>query len=125
MINPFDIAKLRINPADPDLVPATPVGRTPARLQKQRTGFTKFPNSWKEKLVGCHGPTYHVALTLLYEYWRQGGRNPISLPNGMLSVEGVGRHAKYRALINLEQRGLVTVQRRRRRSPLVMLRHVT
>jgi hypothetical protein len=124
--NPFDIAKLRIDPADPQLVPATPAGNTPGRIRKQRAGFTKFPNIWKEKLVGCrHGPTYHVALTLLYAYWRQGGRNPVNLPNGMLGVEGVGRHAKYRALNTLERRELVIIERRRRRSPLVMLRQLT
>jgi hypothetical protein len=121
MSDPFDIAKLRIDPADPGLVPATPAGRTPTRLRKQRAGFTKFPNAWKEKLVGCHGNTYHVALTLLYKYWRQGSHNPIKLPNGMMGIEGFSRHAKYRALNNLERRGLVTVQRRRRKSPLVAL----
>jgi hypothetical protein len=73
------------------------------------------------KAGGLHGRTYHIALTLLYEYWRQGSRNPVKLPNGMLDLEGVSRYAKYRELNNLERRGLVTVQRRQRKSPLVTL----
>jgi hypothetical protein len=119
--DPFDITKLRIDPADPALVPAKPVGKTPGRLQKQRVGFTKFPNSWKEKLRGCHGLTYHVALTLLYEYWRQGSSGPVKLPNGMLGIEGVSRHAKRRALQNLERCGLAAVQWRKGKSPLATL----
>jgi hypothetical protein len=42
------------------------------------------------------------------------------LPNGALKYDGIGRFAKYRALAELEIRGLITVERRRRgKSPII------
>jgi uncharacterized membrane protein len=39
----------------------------------------------------------------------------------MLKIDGISRQSKWRALNDLEQRGLIVVERRRRRSPLVRL----
>jgi hypothetical protein len=76
------------------------------------------PNLWVEKLVGCSGHTYCVALTLLYEHWRQRGA-AVKLPNGMLAMAGLSRQAKCRALRVLEKLELVRVEWRERRSPIV------
>ena len=63
--------------------------------------------------------TYRVALHLLYQHWKTRGR-PIPLANGVLRMEqGVARTTKWRGLRELEQLGLVKIERRRRRSPLV------
>ena len=78
------------------------------------------PWSWVERLNGATGQTYRVALILLYMSWKSRGA-PIKLPNGMLEIDGVSRQSKWRALADLEQRGLITVERRPRRSPIIRL----
>jgi len=71
-------------------------------------------------MVGCAGHTYAVADFLLYEAFRQHSPK-IKLPNGMLERDGISRMSKLRALRNLEQRGLVSVAWRKRKSPIVTL----
>ena len=46
---------------------------------------------------------------------------PRKLANGMLEIDGISRWSKWRALPELERRGLVVIDRRRRRSPIVTL----
>jgi hypothetical protein len=41
------------------------------------------------------------------------------LANGMLAMDDVSRHSKNRALHELERRGLIKVDRRLRKSPIV------
>jgi len=45
----------------------------------------------------------------------------VKFPNGMLGIDGVSRRSKWRALNDLERRGLITVERRPGRSPIVRL----
>jgi hypothetical protein len=92
----------------------------PRKIQKRREQFVKVPWTWVEKLDGVTGHTYRVALCLLHLHWQQKG-GPVKLANGMLGIDGVSRQSKWRALIDLEHRGLVTVERRPRRSPIVHL----
>jgi hypothetical protein len=61
-----------------------------------------------------------VALYLLHLHWKQDG-GPINLANGGLIMKGVSRFAKQRALNLLERAGLISVQRRSRRSPVVQI----
>ena len=92
----------------------------PRKIQKRRQHFVMVPWSWIERLNGATGQTYRVAMILLYMDWKNRGA-PIKLPNGMLEIDGVSRYSKWRALGDLEQRGLISVERRRRRSPIVRL----
>ena len=39
---------------------------TPAKIQKRRKNFIMVPMGWVDKLEGCSGHTYHVALHLLH-----------------------------------------------------------
>jgi hypothetical protein len=48
----------------------------------------------------------------------EGGK-PFALSNGMMSREGVERRAKWRGLMELERLGLVAIERRQRKSPLI------
>jgi uncharacterized membrane protein len=93
--DPFDLDALR---AGPEL---EPLARTAGavRSRKRRPHFIQVPLLWVERLDGAGGQTYRVALWLL--------------------IEGVSRQAKWKALRDLERRGLITVERRSRRSPLV------
>jgi hypothetical protein len=94
----------------------------PRKIQQRRQQFVKVPWTWIEKLEGASGQTYHVAHYLLHLHWQQKG-GPVKLANGMLRIDGVSRQSKWRALRDLEQRGLVTVKCRPNRSPLVHLSH--
>ena len=77
------------------------------------------PMTWREGLGGATGQTILLALDLLYLGWKEGG--PIELANGKLRLNGISRQSKWRGLNDLERRGLVTVERRPRRSPVVHL----
>jgi hypothetical protein len=92
----------------------------PRKIKKRRQHFVMVPWSWIERLNGATGQTYRVALILLYMSWKNRGA-PTKLPNGMLRIDGISRQSKWRALGDLEQRGLITVERRPRRSPTVRL----
>jgi hypothetical protein len=95
----------------------------PRKIQKRRKQFIMMPWLWLEKLQGAHGQTYRVALILLYLHWKGRGA-PIKLANGMLQIDGVPRTTKKRALVDLERRGLIAVDRRPRRTPIVSALHV-
>jgi len=69
------------------------------------------PWSWIEKAARLPGSTLAVGLAL----WRLAGAmksKTIRLANSETEALGVGRSAKSRALVELEQAGLVTVERR-------------
>ena len=91
----------------------------PRKVQKRRQHFVRVPWTWVEPLADAHHiATYRVALHLLYQHWKTGGQT-IALANGSLAMEGVTRRRKWEALGELERLGLITVDRRPRRSPLV------
>jgi hypothetical protein len=113
--DPFDPKNLRI---ETTLV-------KPRKIRKRREKFVAVPWVWMEKLNGQWGShIYQIAFRLLYQHWKQGG-GPVKLANGMLEFDGIDRYVKYRTLKRLEQLGLITVERRRRKSPVVHLRYVT
>ena len=82
------------------------------------SGFVKVPLSWVARLEQATGCAYRVALHLLYQHWKQRGRS-IQLANAQ--VAGVSRASKWRALRELEEAGLVVVQNRPRKPPLITL----
>ena len=91
----------------------------PRKIKKRRQNFVMVPWTWVELLKGVKSAqTYRVALVLLYASWKSRGA-PVKLPNGMLEIDGVRRQSKWRALAELERRGLITVERRPSRSPIV------
>jgi hypothetical protein len=113
--DPFDIEALRIDPADPTLIPRS---ADKTRKKKWERKFISFPWSWLELLRTGRGATYRVALLLIYEHWRTGGR-VIKLTNIMAAEVGVSPDAKIRAVDDLEQAGLVKVDKHPRKSPLI------
>jgi len=92
----------------------------PRKIRRRGEHFIRVPWTWVERLKGAGGSTYRLALILLYLHWKGDGE-PVKLANGMLQIDGVSRHAKWRALNELERRGMVIVERRRRRSPLIQV----
>jgi hypothetical protein len=112
-------ADLKRHKATPEMLAGLAI--VPRKIQKRRGQFVKVPWTWVERLNGAGGQTYRVALCLLYLHWKANGE-PIKLANGMLRIDGISRYSKWKALGDLERRGLVTVERRPRRSPLVRVR---
>jgi len=53
-----------------------------------------------------------------YLHWKSRGK-PFKLANGMLVYDGISHDSKYRALKDLERRGLITVEWRPKRSPII------
>jgi hypothetical protein len=67
-----------------------------------------------------HCPQAFVWFYIHYRVWAEKNRT-VPLASKTLVAAGVNRRVKYRALIRLEQAGLIRVERRGRRSPLVTL----
>jgi hypothetical protein len=112
----FDLEKLKLRPET-----ARPAGAVPKRLRKQRERFVQVPLTLIETLGRIsRDKTLVVACLLLHEHWRQRGR-PVKVPNGMLATLGVGRGAKRRALEKLEAAGLISIERRDNKSPIVTI----
>jgi len=59
-----------------------------------------------------------VWVLLLHRSWRQQTRT-IVLPNGLLRQYGIGRKTKYRALKRLAAVGLIEVECRANKNPIV------
>ena len=117
--DPFDIAKLRIDPAT--LANTTP--RVPAKIRKRRGEFAILPMWWHEKLAKPAPNSRYTCLIawyLLYLDWRNGHK-PFKLASGMLRFDGISRSAKRRALDDIEQRGLVAIKWRKGKSPIVQV----
>jgi hypothetical protein len=99
----------------------TQPSKVPARVRKRQEAFAILPMRWYEKLAkpppSCR-ITCLVAWQLLYLDFKSHGR-PFKLPNGVLRYDGIDRHAKYRALSDLEKRKLITIERRGRKSAII------
>ena len=96
----------------------------------KRPLFTKVPRAWADALSQAkHVKTYSVALHLLDLGWKEHGRRKwayesgdeivIPLANGALAELGVTRWAKCIALRELEALGLISIDWRTRKSPLI------
>jgi hypothetical protein len=87
--------------------------------RRKKKHFIKIPQTWVDRLIEArYTVTYRVALHVLYRHWRERGA-PFTLANGVLAMKGVTRGTKWRALQELEKLGLITIERRDRRSPRI------
>ena len=85
----------------------------------RRQPFVMVPWTWIERLAETSSANaYRVALHLLHRHWKNNGQ-PFLLANGVLAAAGVTRFAKWRALAELERLGLISVERRTRRTPRI------
>jgi len=86
--------------------------------KRKSYGFTMFPNIWRLQLrkVKARGTTYEVAMVILYlARWSEW----VTLPNVGLAKQGIDRCAKYDALKQLRDAGLIIVENRGRKSPRI------
>ena len=83
--------------------------------------FVKVPKMWQDCLaeMQADGSTYRVAFYLLDKaMWSEH----VPLGNRVLEKHGVSRASKWRALEQLRNRGLIAVQARPGRAPLIKVR---
>jgi hypothetical protein len=115
--DPFDLEKLLLNQEE---IKAYSDKAAAPKARKRRQQFTLVPDVWKKRLAEgtTNCSTYKLALALLHRDWKNDGR-PVRLANKGLEADGLNRKQKYRALTDLERLGLVTVERRFRKSPTV------
>jgi hypothetical protein len=75
------------------------------------------------KLVGLLAEEKDKTLAVIMYLYAQGFRfkRPFKLPNGALEELGVSRKAKWRVLDVLERHGVIAIERRGRKSPIVTL----
>ncbi len=93
------------------------------RFPRRTEPFIHFiPLSWLSRAAKLPGTRYgvHVGALLFYRHGLEQGK-PIKIAHKLLEMLGVNRHAYYRALQAMEVAGLISVQRRRGKKPLVTI----
>jgi hypothetical protein len=94
-------------------------GTASAKLKKRQKQWIKLPFRWRDRLrESASGKIWIVATAILHQSWKAHGR-PIALANEILEFDGVDRQSKRRALAELERLGLIVVERRPRKSPVI------
>jgi hypothetical protein len=91
------------------------------RSKARKETFVKVPLWWFEEATrATRSPQAFVAVWLLHLAWKAGSPT-FKLSNDKLAERGAERRAKRRALANLEAAGLITVERRHGKAPVVTL----
>ena len=96
-----------------------PAGRRRAKARKDT--FAMVPLWWIEQAArATENPRAFVLIWLLHLSWRARSLT-FPVPNAGIIMRGGNRWAKYRVLNDLEAAGLITVQRRHGKTPIVTL----
>jgi hypothetical protein len=104
---------------DPDEWQALNASGPPNSSRKSKNRYTQVPEDlWNNQLADASRQTLRVAVWILHQHWKSKG-GPFMLANGALRGKGTSRWSKWRALKKLEELGLITVKRRRGKSPVV------
>jgi hypothetical protein len=96
-------------------------GPTTARLRgraarRRREQFIQVPMEWSERLKAARLiSSYRLAHFLLFRHWQSGGK-PFPVSN---VAPGLEQKEKWRGLRELERLGLIRVENRQRRAPMV------
>jgi hypothetical protein len=89
-------------------------------LRKRQQHFIRVPWGWYEQLLKArHAATLQIAMCILYQHWKHRGE-PFTLTNA--AAPGITRWRKWKALVELEGFGLITIERRNRKSPIIHVR---
>jgi hypothetical protein len=121
MDDAFDPEALRLEPEVAAILGKKPSGKQGGRRPRTEP-FLQITHkaivAGSEVLRGTK--QFLVWLYLFHRVWADKHRTVV-IANQTLSAWGVGRREKYKALRQLEAAGLISVEWRRRRSPLVTL----
>jgi hypothetical protein len=118
------MTKLPAN-APPPPCPGAKITLHRAPLTKQgeggrRTRFILMPIEWHEGLIGLSGATQDLGRELLAEAWRKDVKT-VTVSNTLAGRVGVAPRHRARVLGQLEERGLVKVDRQHGRAPRATL----
>lgn len=114
----FDPNQLRLPPGA--VAPGTGSKRLPRHRRGQRFLRGPIPLSWLSPACRLGGKAVHVALAVWFTAGMKRNREvPVSLSQG--SVFGFDRFAGSRGLAALERAGLVSVNRRLGRKPIITI----
>jgi hypothetical protein len=84
---------------------------------------TVLPREWELRLLKAKRiSTYRLAIELLYLHW-YGKDKPVTVSSKVAGLVKISARSKWEALAELERLGLIEVDRRLRKSPLVTLLH--
>jgi len=93
----------------------------PEPIKRKVQPFVKVPLWWiAEAAKHTRSPATLVLIELLHTHWKTKSLS-FPFPNGRLKKLGVSREIKRRVLEELEQGGLIAVDRPTRKSPIVTL----
>jgi hypothetical protein len=93
------------------------------KTKRRREDFIMIPEIWERRLAKVkYISTYRVALHVLMRNFETHGK-PFTLSNGALALENVSRWEKPRALAELEEAGLIAIERRNRKTPRITVLH--
>jgi hypothetical protein len=85
----------------------------PRRRQRLAETFARIPHDRALALYRCLGGSAWAVLIELDRLILTGrGRNPVKLSSARMTAAGLSRHARLRALRQLEKAGVVRVERR-------------
>jgi hypothetical protein len=92
-------------------------------MERSMRKFVKFPRMWQVRLAEtrAEGSTYRVALFLLDQ---ASFSRRVPLSTSRMRKFGVSRNGKRGALQQLRRAGLIAVEERPRKSPIVTVRFV-
>ena len=83
------------------------------------------PRAWELRLLEAKRvSTYRLAIELLYLHWYGKGK-PITVSGKVAEAAKLSARSKSRALAELERLGLIRIDRTLRRSPQVVLHHMS
>ncbi len=116
---PIDPDRFRLNSNAAER-PPTSQRRIPRASKGQRFLRGPIPLNWLSAAAGLPGKSLHVGVALWLEV---GLRNSAVVPLSNLTGRyfGLDRNAKYRGLDWLEQAGLISVERKPGRAPMVTI----
>ena|ERR1700724_3745625 len=94
---------------------------TATKVNPKKETFVKVPLWWIERATyATRAPQAFVCVWLLHLAWKTKSTT-FPVPNGLLEARGVDRRMKRRALAALEAAGMITVDRRDSKTPIVTL----
>jgi hypothetical protein len=113
---------LRVQRRPVELAPRPKSAEVKQRQCRDR--FVQVPLWWAEQMTkATETPRAFVGIWLLHLAWKTG-KLTFPLPNGRLEAHGVSRKVKRGVLHKLEAAGLIKIDRRRGKSPLITLLHL-
>jgi hypothetical protein len=89
--------------------------------QGRAKSFAQVPLGWAAAAAKATKTPKAMVWVLLQHLAWQNDRAPFPLSNALLAKHGVSREVKRRALAALESSGLIVVERRHGRAPVVTL----